>query len=140
MRKPSPSMLVIFREACAQEGLPLELALGVAYQESGFRQRARSRCGAIGVMQLMPRTAAGLGVDPRDLRQNIFGGVKLLAGHLREYGGRIDLTLVAYNAGPGRVPMARHDWSELPIETQHYVPNVKRWMREFKALIEAGRL
>jgi LysM repeat protein len=87
-------------------GVPPAFALAVAWQESGWQQRVVSHAGAIGVMQLMPDTARWVGesmlrtsVDPRDTRQNIRAGVRLLAHYLQRYDGNWDLTLAAYYQG-----------------------------------------
>lgn len=105
-------------QAALTYGVPPEIALGVARAESGFSQGALSPAGAIGVMQLMPATAAGLGVDPYDPEQNIEGGVRLLAQLWTRYGDW-SMVLAAYNAGPSRAE--RQPW---PSETQAYVPKV----------------
>lgn len=75
----------------------------VARSESGYNAAAVSPAGAIGIMQLMPDTARGLGVDPRDPEQNIFGGAAYLRQQLDRFDGNLDLALAAYNAGSGRV-------------------------------------
>jgi soluble lytic murein transglycosylase-like protein len=82
-----------------QFGVPSSIALAVAQKESGFNQNAVGAAGEIGVMQLMPATAAGLGVDPSDLTQNVTGGVSLLASLYQQFGDWSD-ALAAYNAGP----------------------------------------
>src|SRR6185437_15809276 len=81
-------------KAIAQQyGVDPNLALSVAKQESGYSQFnssgqvLKSSAGALGVMQLMPATAAGLGVDPNDQTQNITGGVKLLAQLMKQFNG-----------------------------------------------------
>jgi hypothetical protein len=114
--------------AAAQFGVDPALALAVAQQESGFNQNRISSAGAIGVMQLEPTTAAGLGVDPRNLQQNISGGVKYLAQQLAQFGDPAE-AVAAYNAGPSSVMRAIVQggpaWlSLLPSETQAYVPSV----------------
>ena len=82
-----------------QFNVPPSIALAVAQKESGFNQAAVGAAGEIGVMQLMPATAAGLGVDPSDLNQNVTGGVSLLASLYQQFGNWSD-ALAAYNAGP----------------------------------------
>lgn len=86
----------------AQYGVPPAIALAVAQQESGLNQAARGRAGEVGVFQLMPATAAGLGVDPYDPDANIEGGVRLLADNYHRFGDW-SLALSAYNGGPSRV-------------------------------------
>ena len=66
-------------DAAKKYNVPPELVLALANQESGLNQNAKSKAGAIGVMQLMPATAKELGVDPNDIDQNIDGGVRYLA-------------------------------------------------------------
>lgn len=86
-------------------GVPAAFALAVAWQESGWRQDARSSAGAVGVMQLLPATAEWVGavilgepVDITDARSNIRAGVSLLAHYLARYGSR-ELALAAYYQG-----------------------------------------
>src|SRR5579864_1756835 len=70
----TPGAQSLIQQAAAKYGVDPALALAVANQESGYNQAARSSAGAIGIMQLMPSTAAGLGVDPTDAAQNVDGG------------------------------------------------------------------
>jgi cell wall-associated NlpC family hydrolase len=99
-----PADLVpLFQSAAAQSGVPVSLLAAVAKQESGFNPQAVSSAGAQGIMQLMPSTAAGLGVNAFDPAQAIDGAAHLLAGYLQRYNGSVPLTLAAYNAGPGAV-------------------------------------
>lgn len=109
--------------AASRYGVPESIALAVAWQESRYRQSAVSSAGAIGVMQLMPATAAELGVDPYDEDQNIEGGVRYLAQMYSRFGSW-DLALAAYNAGPGRV--AKYGGIPPIAETQSYVASVLR--------------
>ncbi len=108
--------------AANDAGIPPALLAAVAWSESGFNASATSSAGAVGLMQLMPRTAAGLGVDPRDPAQALAGGARYLAQQLKTFGGRSDLALAAYNAGPGAV----RKYAGIPPypETQSYVKTV----------------
>ena len=109
-----------------QYGVDPSLALAVAQTESNFNPAAVSPAGAIGVMQLMPSTAAGLGVNPNDPTQNIQGGVQYLAQLLQKYDGDATMALWAYNAGPGNVSAG-----VLPAETQAYIPAVVSRMAQW---------
>jgi len=111
----------LFRSAAARHGVPANVLAAVAKHESGFNPRAVSRAGAQGLMQLMPGTARGLGVDPFDPAQAVDGAARLLAGHLNRYGS-LDLALAAYNAGPGAVD--RHGGIPPFRETQTYVQRI----------------
>jgi len=109
-------------QAAAQEaGIDPRLLAALTWAESGFQPGATSHAGAKGLTQLMPGTAAGLGVDASDPAQNLRGGAKYLRAQLDRF-GRVDLALAAYNAGPGRVAQA----GGVPriAETQAYVPRV----------------
>lgn len=92
----------IAREAAAQYNLPVDVFLRLINQESGYKVDAISPKGAYGPAQLMPDTAAELGVDRNDPRQNIFGGAKYLSQLLGQF-GEMPLALAAYNAGMGNV-------------------------------------
>lgn len=113
----------MIEEASARHGVRPELVRAVIHQESGFNPRARSVKGAMGLMQLMPGTAADLGVDnPWDPAQNIRGGVAYLGSLLREFGDEV-LALAAYNAGPGAVN--RYGQQVPPYrETREYVQRI----------------
>ena len=112
----------IMTDAAAEYNVPVNLIHAVAQAESGYNQDARSEAGAIGVMQLMPGTAEGLGVDPTDLRGNIYGGAKYLRQLMDTFGGDIQKVIAAYNAGPGAV----QKYGGIPpyAETQDYVQKV----------------
>lgn len=110
-------------EYSAKNNLDSDFVRAVVKQESGFNEKATSRCGAAGLMQLMPGTAKGLGVvNPYDAEDNIKGGTKMLANLLKTYGGNKELALAAYNAGGGAVKK----YGGIPPygETQRYVKNV----------------
>lgn len=113
--------------AAARTGVPGELLAAVAKQESGFNPRAVSPAGARGLMQLMPGTARGLGVENSfDPAQAIDGGARLLRSLLDKFGST-ELALAAYNAGPGAV--ARYDGIPPYRETQDYVRNIMAMVR-----------
>lgn len=99
-----------------------KLLSAIAEVESGGNQDETSSAGAIGVMQLMPDTAASLGVNPYDKQQNIEGGAKYLRQMLDAFGGDVSKAVAAYNAGPQAVK----DYGGIPPykETQNYVNKV----------------
>jgi len=107
-------------------GVDPSLALHVLYKETGNLKNpetAKSSAGALGVMQLMPKTAKGLGVDPLNPEENIRGGVTYLKQMYDKYQDPT-LALAAYNAGPGRLDKALKSGQGilgLPRETQNYV-------------------
>lgn len=110
-------------QTASEYGVDPSLAVAVAQQESSLNPNAVSPAGAIGLFQLEPATAAGLGIDPNDPLQNIEGGVKYLAQLLNQYNGDVSLTLAAYNAGPGNV--AKYGNTIPPFEeTQNYVQKI----------------
>jgi soluble lytic murein transglycosylase-like protein len=113
--------------AATAAGVDPGLLAALVWQESGFVPDAISRSGAIGLTQLMPATAAGLGVDPHDPMQNLDGGARYLAWTLQEFGS-LELGLAAYNAGPGNVRRAGLQIPDIP-ETQAYVPKVIGYYR-----------
>lgn len=108
-----------FEAAAAASDLDPEFLRAIARTESGLNPRAVSSAGAIGLMQLMPATARGLGVDPWDPKQNILGGARHLRALLDRFDGRIDLALAAYNAGAGAV--TRYGGVPPYAETRTYV-------------------
>lgn len=108
-------------QAACRYGIPVGLFDAMIIQESGYRPFIRSPKGALGLGQLLPGTAAQLGVDPYNVYGNLDGSARYLAAHLREF-GQPQLALAAYNAGPGRV---RKAWRIPRIaETQTYVRSI----------------
>lgn len=112
----------LIKEAAARYQVDPRLVAAVAQTESGGNQEAVSPAGAVGVMQLMPETAAGLGVNPYDKRQNIEGGAKYLRQMMDIFGGDVQKAVAAYNAGPQAVK----EYNGIPPyrETQDYVNKV----------------
>lgn len=108
--------------------IPRGLLGALVRAESGGRQNVRSSAGAIGLTQLMPGTARGLGVDPNDPRQNLEGGAKYLSQQLRAFRGNVNKALAAYNAGPGAV----RKYGGIPPydETKTYVSRVNNFWKE----------
>ncbi len=118
-----PRLQKIILKYASQQGLDPRLVQAVIRHESGFNPMAVSPKGAMGLMQLMPETAAFLGVeDPFDVEQNIKGGVRFLKICLNRFDQNLPLALAAYNAGPGRV--VTHQGVPPIKETQDYVKKV----------------
>lgn len=112
-------------------GIDARLILAMVLVESGFNPNATSRAGAQGLGQLMPGTAAGMGIsDSYDTKQNLYGTVRKVRGHMERYYGKtgdafeaLVLTLAAYNAGSGAV--RRNNFRVPPYrETQNYINKV----------------
>jgi hypothetical protein len=119
----SPELIALVDEIAQAEGVDQHLARAIIQAESAFNYKARSRAGALGLMQLMPSTAERFGVlDPFDPRQNISGGVKYLKWLHTYYAGDLTRVVAAYNAGEGAVN--RHKGVPPFAETRAYVPRV----------------
>jgi len=117
--------------AAKANGLDPALLAGLVKQESGFKPDAGSHAGARGLTQLMPATAAGLGVtNVLDPVQNLNGGAKYLKQQLDAFNGDTALALAAYNAGPGAVKR----FGGIPpyAETQNYVRIVQQNAASFR--------
>lgn len=110
--------LEVARAAARRHGIPEDLFLRLVQQESNWNPEAVSHAGAIGLAQLMPETAALLGVDPHDPTQNLDAGARYLAMQYRAF-RRWDHALAAYNAGPEAV--REHDGIPPFAETRDYV-------------------
>jgi soluble lytic murein transglycosylase-like protein len=118
--------------AAKRHGIDPALLAGLVKQESGFNANARSGAGAQGLTQLMPGTAAGLGVtNPLDPAQSLEGGAKYLAQQLKAFDGDVARALAAYNAGPGAVQ--RFGGVPPYAETQNYVRAVQSNAAAFRA-------
>ncbi|MCI5824798.1 MAG: lytic transglycosylase domain-containing protein [Candidatus Gastranaerophilales bacterium] len=126
----------LIKEYSQKYGLDSDFVKAVVKQESGFNEKATSKCGAMGLMQLMPGTAKALNVnDPYNARDNIEGGVKYLKGLMDRFGGDMKLALAAYNAGPNAVKK----YNGIPPynETQNYVKNI---MSMYQRIQSGGEL
>ena len=134
---------LLVQKTAKKYGVPVNLVRAVIGKETGQKQgknspddpvanywsadhNARSPVGAIGLMQLMPDTAAGLGVNPNDIAGNIEGGVKYLKQQLDAFGGDQAKALAAYNAGPGNV--RKHGGVPPFRETKNYVTKINTWL------------
>lgn len=111
------------REEAEKQGLPVDYADRQATAESAYKPdvitgRRLSSAGAIGTMQLMPKTAQGLGVNPYDVDENIVGGVKYSKQMLDRYKGDQQKGAAAYNRGPGNVD--KYGLTNEPAETRAY--------------------
>ena len=127
VNSPMPAyMSELIADASRTHGVDPRLVAAVAHRESRFNANAVSPVGACGIMQLMPSTARYLGVNNIfDSRENVFAGARYLRTLLDAFHGDLDLTLAAYNAGPGAV----RKFNGVPPyrETQDYVRNVRAY-------------
>lgn len=117
-----------------QHNVNHKLIFSLIKWESWFKPGNISRAGAIGLMQVMPGTARGLGIDPHNVQQNIEGGIRYLAAQLAKYPDRpnherVILALACYNAGPNAVRRAGHRVPNI-TETRNYVRKVTETFRE----------
>lgn len=128
--RANPAISALVRRVAREEGIDESQFLALVYQESRFNPCARSGAGAIGLAQLMPATAAELGVDPHHIEGNLRGGARYFAQQLRRFDGNVALALAAYNAGPGSVDR----FGGIPPfrETRAYVGAItEKWLPAF---------
>ena len=127
--KTSYTELKAIIDECAEKyNIDNELIRAMIQVESGWDTQAVSNKGAQGLMQLMPRTAAMLGVDdPFDAEQNIEGGVRYISDLTDKYRGDIEKALAAYNAGPTRV-----DSGDIPEVSKRYAKNIMAIYRKLR--------
>lgn len=117
------NLAMVIEKYAQHYGVDQDLVWAVIRQESGFNSHAVSPKGAMGLMQLMPGTAAMLGVaDAFDVEQNIAGGIKYLERCLSQFNQDVSLALAAYNAGPDNV--VKYQGCPPFAETRHYVASV----------------
>jgi soluble lytic murein transglycosylase-like protein len=119
------------KTAAAKHKVDEKLIRSLIKAESGFDVSAVSKKGAIGLMQLMPETAKSLGVrNPLDISENIDAGTKYFKRLMKNYDNNLDLSLAAYNAGPGNVKK----YKGIPPfeETQSYIKKIKENLEYYK--------
>ena len=145
-RRPNDSSVLSFAafvtEASKRFGVPEQWIRAVTRVESSAKQRARSSKGAMGLMQIMPKTWTelraryGLGADPYDPRDNILAG----AAYIRELYDRYGAPgfLAAYNAGPGRYERHLATGRPLPDETQAYVATLAPMINRARTNVRIG--
>lgn len=122
----------MIEQAAVRYGIEPAILQGLIQQESGFDPSARSGAGAMGLTQLMPSTAAAMGVsDPLDPQQSIEGGARYLGELLSRFRGNVTDAIAAYNAGPGAVS----EYGGVPpyAETQNYVTKVLQNAASYRA-------
>jgi soluble lytic murein transglycosylase-like protein len=130
VRRPGGQFRAAIIEEAQRAGIDPRIALSVATQESGIQQIDKSGklktsgTGAMGIMQLEPETARGLGVDPRDPMQNIRGEIKYLAELQARYHGDWQSALEAYYSGPGNVDAALKYHRALRSDVSQYAASV----------------
>lgn len=135
---PSPYDSLILA-AAQRYGIDPALLKGLIRAESNFDPNAGSPAGAVGLAQLMPGTAAALGVTDRlDPAQSVDGGARYLRQQLDAFGGDVTKALAAYNAGPGAVQ--RYNGVPPYAETQAYVQKVQQYASEYRAAPAAATL
>jgi soluble lytic murein transglycosylase-like protein len=127
----------LVQSSAATWGVDPDLIRAVMANESAFNPNATSKAGAQGLMQLMPETAASLGVtNGYDPEQNVWGGTRYLRSMLDRFGGDLTKAIAAYNAGPNAVE--RYGGVPPYAETQAYVENVLDSYQQYKNAQQSG--
>jgi soluble lytic murein transglycosylase-like protein len=123
VRRPDPELETLIDRHCDAHALDARLVRALIQVESAWDRTAVSRAGAMGLMQLMPDTAALMRVaDPYDPAENVRAGTAFLRRMIDRFGGRLELALAAYNAGPEAVE--RHGGIPPYAETRDYVRRI----------------
>ncbi|TCR80811.1 lytic transglycosylase domain-containing protein [Rhizobium sp. BK376] len=126
----NPEISGLVRRVAREEGVDENQFLALVYQESRFNPCAKSPAGATGLAQLMPGTAAELGVDANNIEDNLRGGARYYKDQMDKFGGNVSLALAAYNAGPGSV--SKYGGVPPFKETQGYVASItQEWLPAF---------
>lgn len=129
----------IVRAAAHAHAVPPDMVNGIIWVESRFEPQARSKKGACGLMQLMPRTgqevarAIGMRYHPYDPQFNIHAGTYYFARMVERFGGNLMLALAAYNTGPGRVESWMRASEPLPGYSRAYAHHVLSAARAFRS-------
>ncbi len=124
---PKSKLIPMIDRIAKEEGVDPNIVKAFIQQESGFNPNARSKAGAMGLMQLMPGTARSLGVNnPFDPEQNVRGGTRYLKSLLKKYHGNLSLVAAAYNSGAGNVAKYQRRGYSIPpfSETRKYVASI----------------
>lgn len=134
--QPTAHLSKIISQVSKQQGVDAALIHAIIARESAYKVYAKSHAGAMGLMQLMPGTARYLGLKPSefyDPYKNIDAGTRYIKEQLQSFGGRLDLALAAYNAGPGAI----RKYNGIPPykETRKYVPIVIGYYQYFKKVL-----
>lgn len=133
----NPEISGLVRRVAREEGVDENQFLALVYQESRFNPCAKSSAGATGLAQLMPGTAAQLGVNENNIEENLRGGARYYRRQLLRYDNNVALALAAYNAGPGNV----NKYGGIPPfkETQGYVRSITQdWLPAFGGSDKSG--